>query len=555
MAYDAGVIRRVLVLVLLVGLLAVASVAYWQAQRLDKSAHPQWAVDTGPPATVVDTPLLSVRRTPGWLSGPVSDARLVERLRAAINHPEVPDRACLVAYRKGKRIVEERASELLVPESLMKLVTAVAILERAGPTATFTTEVFARADTLESAANGVLTGDIYLVGGGDPVLSTPQYMSRYPDPRPHTDITELAEAVAAALTERGITTIRGSVVADESRYPDEERDYTRARPSEDAAPIWAPAVTAENQVGPLSALLVNEGYKSFSDTAEGSGLHDSVRADDPARQAVELFDDLLEERGFIIRNRTGKGAAPPAGERESLGAVESPDMQAIVASMLAHANNTTAEMLFKEVGHQAEIGTRRDLAFFAVWDVLNRFLDLPPVELEGMIVGDGSGLSGYNRLTCRIVAELLHQTGPGSALVESLAVVGSGGTLSGCSPGALSSDVLPAGGVVRAMSGALNNASGNNASGLAGVSEAPNGDVITFAMIANWPDAGAAAGPCDVLTQSLIDAAAGHPYGPSANNPDLHPRAAAVNKTTDASDDGDIDGTTTDEDTTEDSDG
>lgn len=58
----------------------------------------------------------------------------------------------------------------------MKIVTAAAALDVMGDDAVYTTEVFADFDSLVSVTGGVLWGgDLYLIGGGDPILSTPHY--------------------------------------------------------------------------------------------------------------------------------------------------------------------------------------------------------------------------------------------------------------------------------------------------------------------------------------------------------------------------------------------
>ena len=80
---------------------------------------------------------------------------------------------------------------------------------------TFTTEVRAAA----APVGGVVAGDLYLVGGGDPLLTS----STYPvanDPNPVMTPTPL-DALADALAAAGVTQIQGGVVGDGSRYDDE----------------------------------------------------------------------------------------------------------------------------------------------------------------------------------------------------------------------------------------------------------------------------------------------------------------------------------------------
>lgn len=513
-AYDAGVFRRLVVPVLLLGF---AAVALYQARSADTGSEVEWVAYSGPPERVVTTPLLSVRRMPVWLVTDITDRELASSVARVASLPAAPADTCVVAYRGDELVTEVRGGEPLVPASLNKILTAAVILELAGPDATFATEVFITNEARDSIADGVLEGDLYLVGDGDPVLSTPDYIGRWDEPRAHTDITALAEQVATELTRLGVNDIRGGVVADESRYPEEERDYTRELPGPvfgteegeeeggDAGeggdePIWKPSFVTQNQAGPLSALLVNDGYVSYPDEPNRRA---NVRAEDPARWAVELFDDLLEAREFRIRSRTSKGTAPQIpDERTSLGRVESPPLSEIVTLMLTYSDNTIAEMLLKEIGIRSGLDSARMSAVFGIYGMLQDF----GLSLDEIVISDGSGLSSYNRVTCTLVAEVLRRAGPDSALVDGLAGVGESGTLSEC----LSRNPAVTG-RVRAKTGTL-----NDVTALAGITETSVGDVITFAVIANGEAVGTL-GLCNDLQRAIITATTGHPYGPAAD--------------------------------------
>lgn len=498
-------------------LLGFAAFAYIQAGSTDTGSEVEWVADTGPPERVVTTPLLSARRMPEWLVSDITDRGLSSAVAGVASVPSAPARTCVVAYRGDEPVTMIRDDEPMVPASLNKILTAAAILDLAEPDDTYVTEVFITNEARDSIADGVMDGDLYLVGGGDPVLATPDYIGRWEEARAHTDITALAEQVAAELTRLGVDDIRGGVVADESRYPEEERDYTGELPGTgladdeaggadaDAAsdealdPIWKPSFVSANQAGPLSALLVNDGYVSYPDEPNRRA---NARAEDPARQAVELFDDLLEAREFRIRSRTSKGTAPQIpDERTSLGRVESPPLREIVARMLAYSDNTIAEMLLKEIGIRSGLDSSRASAVFGIYGMLQEY-----GSLDEIVIADGSGLSSYNRITCTLIAEVLRRAGPDSALVDSMAAVGQSGTLSDClrrNPAVT--------GRVRAKTGTL-----NDVTALAGVTETSVGDVITFAMIANGEAVGAL-GLCNDLQRAIITATTGHPYGPSAD--------------------------------------
>ena len=97
-------------------------------------------------------------------------------------------------------------------------------------------------------AGGTLAGNLYLVGGGDPVLGTNPYVAaaaaQVTHPQPYvTPMETLADQIVAA----GVTRITGSVIGDDSRY-DAER----------FVPSWPASYATSREAGPLGALLVND---------------------------------------------------------------------------------------------------------------------------------------------------------------------------------------------------------------------------------------------------------------------------------------------------------
>ena len=430
--------------------------------------------------------------------------RLAREFSAVLSLREAPDSMCLSVILDGDQIVESRSRTRLVPASLMKVATAAAAFEVMSPDEVFTTEVFARSEDLESVTDGVLTGDVYLVGQGDPVLSTPNYVNRYAEPVAHTDITGLANQVMAALSARGIRRIEGRIVGDESWYPDKEREYSGEVLAGETDPVWRRSFVTANHSGPLSALLLNSGFSRYASSVFSQGRRQSVRAAVPAQHAASVFDDFLEARRMVITRRPVAGVAPVASERTMLGAVDSPPLSEIVARMLTRSDNTIAEMLLKEIGRRGGGSDRAS----AVADVQTILRDKLGRAADGLLIADGSGLSYHNRLTCGAVAGLLEEAGPGSPLVEGLAVAGETGTLRNCHPvrSRGNEDQLL---TVKGKTGSL-----DHVISLAGAAVAASGETITFAMIANQPNI-IGLGSCNRLRRTLLNAAANYTYGPA----------------------------------------
>jgi len=99
----------------------------------------------------------------------------------------------------------------LVPASVAKVVTAAAALDLLGPAHRFTTRLASRG-TLDPAT-GTLTGDLVLLGGGDPNLS-----GRFHGGDPMAALSGMARAVRAA----GIRRVTGALVLHEGPL---DREY------------------------------------------------------------------------------------------------------------------------------------------------------------------------------------------------------------------------------------------------------------------------------------------------------------------------------------------
>jgi D-alanyl-D-alanine carboxypeptidase/D-alanyl-D-alanine-endopeptidase (penicillin-binding protein 4) len=273
----------------------------------------------------------------------------------------------------------------LRPASNQKLLTAVGALALLGPDRRLRTAVAADG----TLTGGILDGDLYLVGGGDPTVT-------------RTGAHSL-ETLAAQVAASGVSQVTGSVIADESRYDARRRANGWSEP---VSPTW---------VGSLSALMVDENRYRI----EASYLAD------PVADSIERFAEALAAAGVAVAGGTGRGAAPEAGV--ALASLDSPPVSELVRLMLTDSNNTIAEMLVKEVGF-----TVRGVGSTAVGlDVISTVADdfcLP----ETILQQDGSGLSHGNARSARDWRRLFMSAQAAEwydDLVAGLAVAGETGTL------------------------------------------------------------------------------------------------------------------------------
>lgn len=428
---------------------------------------------------------------------PPEDSRLQLRddFGALLSRRDTPANTCVSVSADGEPVFEHRHDEMMVPASLMKLATITAALELMGADERFVTKVVVDADDLAAVRDGVLRGDVHLIGGGDPALATRRYMRRLWGERPFTDADRLAASAKAALAEHGVRVVDGAIVGDGSRYADNERDYTAhsvpepAKGTDDA--VWKPSYRYTNLAGPLGGLTLNDGYLRHR-----SERRAHVRSSDPAQGAASVFDDLLEARGLVIRERPRAGVAPGVGSRVELASISSPPLSVIIERVGSYSENTAAEMLLKEVGYRTA-GSARARAVLGAGVVLANVLGPSAAEIKMV---DGSGLSVHNRMSCRAAVALLERVPRDGPLLGSLSVAGQTGSLISCSPsaGAGRDALIP----VRVKGGIL-----NDVMAVAGRVDASRRHDLSFAVIANAPLL-IARGTCPALRRVAITAAA-----------------------------------------------
>jgi D-alanyl-D-alanine carboxypeptidase/D-alanyl-D-alanine-endopeptidase (penicillin-binding protein 4) len=351
------------------------------------------------PAKPLATPIWSVRRVPQPIVDAVGSQRLQHLLDAAF-----PDQAsCFLAEGGGSVLAAHNPDTPLLGASTQKILTAAAMLATFGNDYHFETKVLAPAAPADGAVD-----TLWMVGGGDPVLSTAEYRDYLKtDPEKTGDVTTSLEALADAIVGAGVKRIPNGILAVDSRY-----DGVRYAAS------WKDGYRSAGEVGPIGALTVNSGFKSYSTKSR-------VVTDDPGVYAASELRRLLVARGVQV-GPAARGDAPPPDAPE-VAKVTSAPLRAIVASMVSSSDNVAAEMFTKELGaHTGQQGT---------WDngtaAIKAKLQELGVPVDGLTLADGSGLSTSDRVTCRtLIAGLSLGDRPDLAsLWDGLPVAGRSGTL------------------------------------------------------------------------------------------------------------------------------
>lgn len=376
-----------------------------------------------------------------------ADSRLPTAVAAALKAAEIPSRVVGIVVQEAdarRPRLAVNARQPLNPASLMKLFTTSAALERLGPAFTFRTEVLA--DAPPDAA-GVLAGNLYLRGSGDPKLT-------------HDRLWLLLRE----LRGRGLKEIRGELVLDRTAFAPVDHDPAAfdgqpQRPynvGPDALLFNFAAMTltlipenggvrvlAEPQ--PADFTLVNrlravEAKRCPGEWREALTATISARqltlAGDYPRACGEkrwhlaglpneellagVFTRLWRELGGEFSGRWREGATP--AHATLLAASESPPVASLVRDINKFSNNVMARQLYLKLGAgetaQAEAAVREWLA--------GKGLDFPELVLD-----NGAGLSREARICAEHLAQLLSAVWKSPImpeLVASLPIVAVDGT-------------------------------------------------------------------------------------------------------------------------------
>lgn len=348
----------------------------------------------------------------------------------------------------GRTVYAANADVRFVPASNLKLATTAAVLNQWGPDYRFTSALLM---TNTRVVEGVLPGDLYLRGGGDPSLSTEAYQAARLG-----FTTASVDAFVRSVRALGIAKIEGAVVGDESRF-DAERTVAS----------WRPGIETVN-CGPLSALTVNQ------------GLAAGKRVPDPAVHAAASLTRALRKSGIAVTGKPRRGRVPATAR------LIQEQSSAPLATLLQHMNkmsdNFFAETLTKSLG-VASAGDGSTADGVTVSAAALTAMDIPA---RAYAIYDGSGLSYLDQLTPHGIVRLLGtmaQRPDFAVFYNSLAVAGTDGTL------AARMRKTAAAGNARAKTGTL-----NVATGLSGYVTSANGHLLAFSILiactpATWPRA------------------------------------------------------------------
>lgn len=481
------------------------------------------------------------RPCPRAVAGRAELARRLERILADPGLDRAHAGLAVQVAETGETLFERSAQKRFTAASTVKLVTAAVALRRLGPGHRWTTRLVADGPV----GDGVLRGDLWVVGGGDPGVT-------------RRTLAGWSHALRAA----GIRRVTGDVVGDGRAFPPPRwgsgwmwddlhlgwaAGVTGLQMDEPAVRAWltpggtvgSPArvrpgdpdlglpLETRIRTGPPGSELRLE---YLPEAAGGREIRGWVPADadsvplllsprHPTLHLLRRLEGVLADSSVAVDGRfrrpaegepaPGSGGTAPAGgagggNGAAAGARSGPDdrwslaspsdsLGAVLRDVLAPSDNLAAEALLRTLGREeGRAGTAGEgLA------VVRETLEGWGVDPGAVALADGSGLSRYDELAPVALVRVLRamwRSPDREIFASALAAPGEDGTLEERFLG------IPARDALRAKTGSL-----SSVRGLAGYVTDGDGETLIFALLLNGYDVPGevAEGLRDLLVEQL----------------------------------------------------
>jgi D-alanyl-D-alanine carboxypeptidase/D-alanyl-D-alanine-endopeptidase (penicillin-binding protein 4) len=379
---------------------------------------------------------------------PIMDDALLQRVPAAVQ---------VVDVGSGEEVYARGSEQALLPASTMKVITTAAALRTLGPAYTFHTDLLY---TGEIDGAGVLDGDLYVRGGGDPTM-----------------VLERLWKLVQELRLEGVRTVTGNVVFDDDHFD-----------LNDGVPGWNKSIDAENGPAyypPLGALslnfntvaifvgpgaepgaearveietpsseiqIVNEAttgpangrrwlkiereiagkktrYLVQGVVPSGSETQRYYRSvGDPTAYFTGAFAALCRQHGIKVNGRFVDGSTPDSAVL--LVRHRSPSLGVILQTVDKYSNNFQAEMVLKAMGAEVHgLPGTTDNGILVVKDYLGSL----GLDLDGQTIANGSGLTRIGgirpELLTAVLVDMYDDRLVGPEFRAALAIGGLDGTL------------------------------------------------------------------------------------------------------------------------------
>ena len=330
----------------------------------------------------------------------------------------------------GQMIVDYNGQTTIKPASNMKLLTTAAALDVLGKDYRFNTSLYIKG----KMSNGVLKGDVYLQGQGDPTLSI-------------EDLQQFAQE----LKVQGIHTIDGRIVGDDKWFDNDlltpgiwfgDESYYYAAPISalttspntdyDSGTIIVeaigsaigelPSIKVTPNIGDLqivnqaqtveagksNTITIERTYQTNQIVISGNLPIDKTKREwvtvkDPTSHTLTMFQAVLAEEGIeYTKDKVFEAATPKSAQL--IATKQSITLEQLLIPYMKLSNNGIADILVKTMGKvKNHHGSTK-----AGLQIIREYGNSINLNMEDWQFEDGSGMSHKNNVSSLAVSELLY---------------------------------------------------------------------------------------------------------------------------------------------------
>jgi serine-type D-Ala-D-Ala carboxypeptidase/endopeptidase (penicillin-binding protein 4) len=337
--------------------------------------------------------------------------------------------------KSGKILFEMNSSMMMVPASVMKVITSATALEILGSDYRFQTRI----GYTGKIENGVLKGNLIIVGGGDPALGSEYFYEHYFSPH-------FLDVWAKHIKAAGISRVEGNLILDGTLYDDEK-----------IPPTWIWEDIGNYYGAGTSALTVYDNLCRISfRSPPGAGMPAEIISINPVIDGLEWRSEVMSSdinrdlayvfgspednrriiRGTIPKNRRSftikasnpypekllasdflrflavngvSVSGPPLWEKtqqnhfHQIFVFDSPSLSDIIEVLNRESVNLFAEHLVKQIAaEKTGLGSRKEGL-----KIISEFWKSKGFDTGQLFMEDGSGLSHFNAVSSAFVSSVL----------------------------------------------------------------------------------------------------------------------------------------------------
>jgi D-alanyl-D-alanine carboxypeptidase/D-alanyl-D-alanine-endopeptidase (penicillin-binding protein 4) len=419
---------------------------------------------------------------------------------------------CVMNTKKDSTVTEYNSNASVVPASTMKIVTTAAALSMLGSDFVFETQL--QYDGVLDSAKGLLKGNLYIVGSGDPSLESEYFKTK-------KDTLTTVEKWALVLKSKGIKKIEGAIIGDASIFDDNivpsqwiwadmgnyfgagacgltyhDNKYTVSlRSGANGSPTSINKIQPEIEGMQIintvkaggtddNAFIYGSPYSNYrmaqgTIPANKNNFEVEGSIPDPALFCAQALEQALKNININITQKATTVRQLKESDKEVITTRKvlyrhySPTLDKIVYWTNLKSLNLYAEHLLKYIAYKKNGIGREDEGT----EIVTAFWKNKGVDVSGFFMNDGCGLARANVITTKTETQILRlmvKDKNFNAFYDSFPVAGKSGSLGNLCEGTCAENNL------RAKSGYI-----TRARGYAGYVKSKKGELLCFSVIAN----------------------------------------------------------------------